>query len=376
MSWSPQQEQAIKDVNAWLKDPKGAQIFRLFGFAGTGKTTLAKELAGSVKGKVLFATFTGKASLVLRSKGCHGASTIHSLIYKTELNGATGEAEFLLNPDSELSRAELLIVDEVSMVGKELADDLLSFEKRILVLGDPAQLPPVKDEGFFINAEPDVMLTEVHRQARDNPIIAMSMDIREGRRLQFGHFGTSRVVRRRDLSMDECGELVMGADQVLCGLNRSRVGFNGRIRELKGLIGEAQPWHPAVGDRLICLRNVHDKALFNGSIWEAEEVSFEENTSRMPHIKAQVMSQDEARDPMTVEILPGFFNGKDKDYDWRIKRDYQEFTFGWAITCHKSQGSQWDDVTVFDESGAFREHSRNWLYTAVTRAADKVTVIV
>ena len=86
MSWSPQQERAIADVQAWLKDPRGKQVFRLFGYAGTGKTTLAKELAATVKGTVLYATFTGKAALVLRKKGCEGASTIHSLIYKVDVN--------------------------------------------------------------------------------------------------------------------------------------------------------------------------------------------------------------------------------------------------------------------------------------------------
>jgi len=376
MTWSPQQECAIAAVRGWLADPHAPQIFRLFGYAGTGKTTLAKELAKEVRGTVLYATFTGKAALVLRKKGCADASTIHSLIYKVEVDEDTGEARFELNPDSDLAGAELLIVDEVSMVGEALARDLLSFGKRILVLGDPAQLPPVKDEGFFINAEPDVMLTEVHRQARDNPIIRMSMDIREGRRLACGNFGASRVVRRRGIGRDECGRMVLDADQVLCGLNRSRVGFNGRIREMKGLSGENEPWHPAVGDRLICLRNKHDVGLFNGSMWDAQEVIETVGKSGLPHLEVKVGSLDEERNPLTARILPHFFNGTEQGVDWRARRGFEEFTFGWAITCHKAQGSQWDDVLIFDESGAFREHARNWLYTAVTRAAERVTVVV
>jgi exodeoxyribonuclease-5 len=149
------QMRASGRVKAWLKDKSAPQVFRLFGYAGTGKTTLAKELASTVNGDVLYATFTGKASLVLRKKGCEGASTIHSLIYKVDQNERTGEATFRLNEDSDLRDAALLIVDEVSMVGADLAADLLSFNKRILVLGDPAQLPPVNDEGYFINAAPD-----------------------------------------------------------------------------------------------------------------------------------------------------------------------------------------------------------------------------
>lgn len=371
MSWSPQQDAAIEAVGAWLADTSGAQVFRLFGYAGTGKTTLAKELAANVKGKVLFATFTGKASLVLRKKGCEDASTIHSLIYKVEIDERTGEAEFLLDHDSALATAALLIVDEVSMVPEDLANDLLSFGKRILVLGDPAQLPPVKGAGYFINSSPDVMLTEVHRQARDNPIIRMSMEIREGRRLQCGSFGESQVLRRRDVGQDRMRELVLGADQVLCGLNRTRTNYNARIRDLKGLRGEQHPSHPAVGDRLICLRNKRDKHLFNGALWEAIEVE-----DKFGAFGMVVQSLDEDRDPLKVETAEEFFTGREQELEWQERRKYEEFTFGWAITCHKSQGSQWDSVIVFDESGAFREARTNWLYTAVTRAAERVTVVV
>lgn len=370
-SWSPQQEDAIKAVKQWLKSKNGPQVFRLFGYAGTGKTTLAKELANTVEGTVLYATFTGKAALVLRKKGCEGASTIHSLIYSVEVDDATGEAKFVRNDDSDLASAELLIVDEVSMVGEELAVDLLSFKKRILVLGDPAQLPPVKDEGFFINALPDVMLTEVHRQAQDNPIIRMSMDIREGNRLMPGQYGESLVIRRNEVDRDRLGELVLGADQLLCGLNRTRTSFNERIRKLKGLHGKTEDWHPTVGDRLICLRNKREKGLFNGGLWDLEAIK-----NKGGKFEINVRSLDEERDPVRINVYEEFFKGTEHGLDWRERRKSEEFTYGWAITCHKSQGSQWNNVIVFDESGAFRESQKNWLYTAVTRAAEKVTVVI
>ncbi|WP_337846780.1 AAA family ATPase [Sphingomonas sp.] len=371
LRWSPQQDAAIRDVRAWLADKSGPQVFRLFGFAGTGKTTLARELAEAVKGTVLYATFTGKAALELRKKGCDGASTIHSLIYKVNVNQRTGEAKFELNPESALRDAKLLVVDEVSMVGEELARDLLSYKTRILVLGDPAQLPPVKDEGYFINAKPDVMLTEVHRQAAENPIIRMSMDIREGRRLAAGRFGDSLVLSQRSTDREELSSLVLKADQLICGLNRSRTAFNARIRTLKDLVGTDQPWHPAPGDRLICLRNNHERHLFNGGLWAASHI-----TSIGARLEILVESQDEDRDPLTVNVFEHFFCGREQELEWRERRKCDEFTFGWAITCHKSQGSQWDDVIVFDESGSFRDAQRNWLYTAVTRAAERVTVVL
>lgn len=371
MSWSPQQERAIADVRAWLSDPDGKQVFRLFGYAGTGKTTLAKELAQSVKGSVLYATFTGKASLVLRKKGCEDASTIHSLIYKVDICEKTGAASFTLNLDSDLAEAALLIVDEVSMVPADLAHDLLSFGRKVLVLGDPAQLPPVKGEGFFINAAPDVMLTEVHRQAQDNPIIRLSMIIREGDRLQRGQYGESLVIRREDVDQGQMREAVLGADQLLCGLNRTRTTFNRRIRDLKGLAGQPAAWYPTVGDRLICLRNNRTKHLFNGGLWTVDEVQ-----DKFGRLDMVATSLDEERAPAKIEVFEEFFNGTESRLDWRERRQSDEFTFGWAITCHKSQGSQWDNVIIFDESAAFREARSNWLYTAVTRAAERVTVVV
>lgn len=258
------------------------------------------------------------------------------------------------------------------MVGEDLAKDLLSFGKRILVLGDPAQLPPVKNEGYFINAKPDIMLTEVHRQARDNPIIRMSMDIREGRGLLVGQYGESMVLKQASVPRDRMAELVIDADQLLCGMNRTRTTFNNRIREIKGLAGKSSPWHPTDGDRLICLRNKKQKHLFNGGMWETMTVA-QKGEGKLEIV---AKSMDEERDPVELEVYENFFNGTETEIDWRSLRGTEEFTFGWAITCHKSQGSQWDNVIVFDESGAFREARKNWLYTAVTRAAERVTVIV
>lgn len=369
--WSPQQDEALRQVADWLKDPRGKQVFRLFGFAGTGKTTLAMEIARMVKGSVLFATFTGKAALVMRKKGCFGASTIHSLIYEPIQDERTGEVSFKLKNDSELADAKLLIVDEVSMVDELLGSDLVKFGTRILVLGDPMQLKPIRGEGYFTNEAPDIMLTEVHRQALDSPIIRMSMDVREGERLQRGEWGDSLVIRREDVSREQLGTWVMEADQLICGLNRTRIAFNNRIRTMKALFGKAQLWHPTSGDRLICLKNNRTKSLFNGGMWAAKHVSFKKGS-----LKIIAESLDEDRPPVELKVFEEFFNGTEAGLDWRERKKSLEFTFGWGITCHKSQGSQWDNPIVFDESGVFRDEWRNWLYTAITRAADRITVIV
>src|SRR3954470_22565877 len=231
--FTPHQVDALKAVAGWFKAKPGQngtpQTFRLFGYAGTGKTTLARHLAEAVDGTVLFAAFTGKAALVMRSKGCERASTIHSLIYKTRESGEEIPS-FDLWDDAPASKAALIVIDECSMVDAELGRDLISFGVPLLVLGDPAQLPPIQGGGFFTDAEPDVMLTEVHRQAQDDPIVRLSMEIRAGNALTEGDYGLTQVVRRGALDP----ERVLEADQVLVGRNATRRAYNTRMRERRG----------------------------------------------------------------------------------------------------------------------------------------------
>ncbi|MBP1180024.1 ATP-dependent RecD-like DNA helicase [Methylobacterium sp. PvR107] len=365
MSWSPQQDAAIRDVQAWLKDPSAPQVFRLFGFAGTGKTTLARELAGDVRGKVLFGAFTGKAALVLRRKGCANASTIHSMIYKLdEEDEQRWQPKFILNPLSTVKGAKLVVIDECSMVGEELARDLLSFGVKVLVLGDPAQLPPVKDAGFFTNRAPDVMLTEVHRQAAENPIIRMSMDIRQGKRLQPGQYGDSRVI-----SSDALGrKAVLNAGIVLAGRNATRRDLNAKIRALHGYDSA----HPLPGERLVCLRNNKDKKLLNGGLWGVHSVQKIKEVG----VELLVTSDDTPETtPTEIYVRHEYFAGAEEGLSWEQRKFTDEFTYGYCLTVHKSQGSQWDDVIVFDESSTFREDAKRWLYTGITRAAERVTVV-
>lgn len=363
MTWSPQQDAALKAVADWFR--RGDRpVFRLFGYAGTGKTTLARHIAEGVDGDVAFGAYTGKAALVMRTKGCTDASTIHSLIYRSR-ESDEGGPQFVLNRSSAAAKADLIVIDECSMVDEELGRDLLSFGRPVLVLGDPAQLPPVKGGGFFTAAEPDVMLTDVHRQARDNPIVRLSVIVREGGRLETGIYGESRIVRRREIDADA----VMKADQVLVGMNRTRRLYNTRIRELKGY---RDPM-PAVGEKLVCLRNDKTKGLLNGGTWTVK-------TLRPPLnglVRLDVVSDDDGRRrPVEVSVLKAFFEGSEDALSLLERRESDEFTYGYALTVHKAQGSQWDDVVLFDESFAFQDSRARWLYTGITRAAKRLTVVV
>lgn len=363
MKWTPEQESALQRVDEWMTE-SNSPVFRLFGYAGTGKTTLATHIAEQVDGKVLFAAFTGKAALVMRDKGCAGASTIHSLIYRPG-EESSETPDFFMNRDSPVKSAKLVIIDECSMVDEELGRDLLSFGTKVLVLGDPAQLPPVRGAGFFTEHEPDYLLTEVHRQARDNPIIALSMEVRNGDYLEYGHYGSSRIISKDDIETQD----IIEADQVLVGTNKTRRAYNQRMRELRGFEGAL----PNVGERLICLRNNKKKGLLNGSLWDISKVS----NDVKGRLNMRISPESALADAKTIRtrVWRHFFDGTENQLTWQQRRNLDEFDFGYVITVHKAQGSGWDNVVLFDESWAFRENARQWLYTGITRAAETITIV-
>ncbi len=374
MQFAPQQDEALKAVSRWLKEGR-SQLFRLFGYAGTGKTTLARHFAEHVDGEVLFAAFTGKAAQVLRSKGASNAKTIHSLIYRPrgeeevedEQTGRTSIAPmFAINRQSPVAKAALIIVDECSMVDEALGKDLMSFGTPILVLGDPGQLPPVSGGGYFTNHEPDYLLTEIHRQARDNPIIQLAMQVREGKEIIHGDYGTARVISKAEVTQP----LVLEADQVLVGTNRTRRRYNQRLRELKGFTSE----YPQSGDKLVCLRNDPAKGLLNGSLWQAMSASKE---TVKPGINLMIRPEDDDMDrgAAKIKLLKAAFEDVDGEIPWSTRKRYDEFDYGYALTVHKAQGSQWDNVVLFDESWAFRDTRERWLYTGITRAAERLTIV-
>lgn len=370
MNWSPQQESAMRAVAKWMADESAPQTFYLAGYAGTGKSTIAKALVADSSKHWLFAAYTGKAAHVLRQKGCTGASTIHSVIYKPKDEKA-GQPQFSRWAASPLAARGTagIVVDEVSMVDERLGRDLESFGKKILVLGDPAQLPPVRGAGYFTNREPDALLTEIHRHARESGVLRLATHIREGGTIAgFTDVGTDVELISLDTERDERTRQALVADQVLVGRNKTRHESNARHRVLRSHDTEL----PGPGDRLVCLRNDRESGLFNGSQWVA--ISAKRETDNIATLRLK--SEDDGRVFEGTAWLHHFFGrGDDLKALGARRRSHQEFDWGYALTVHKAQGSQWDRVLVLDESSAFREDSRRWLYTAVTRAAKHVTVM-
>lgn len=418
MELGPQQQKAYDAVMQWYEGPD--QVFYLGGWAGTGKTSSARKLAEDLVGleKTAFAAFTGKAALRLRECGCLGASTLHSWIYRSRgasqdhlqllkdelrelraelyqdgytpeqidehpkvqsIEGSIAEEEkaarrpiFVLNTDSLVAEMPLGVLDEVSMVNEEMRNDWCSFGQKTLVLGDPFQLPPVGGEGAFTRQRPDFMLTEIHRQAEGNPIIALSTAIRNmeyPRPKNWGH-GT-QVLRRSDLKPNELRDIVLGSDQIIVGKNETRHSYNNRLRVLRGFKGR---W-PNKGERVVCLRNNHEKGLLNGALY---------NVVSDPEVYEDIERLD-----MTIEPVDGgqqvdvhahthHFVGKEDALkkQWFQRKEAEEFDFGYALTCHKTQGSQYSNPVIFDESFIARDKRYQWLYTAVTRAQQSLTLIV
>ena len=369
-------------------------------FIVTHNTTIAEQLIEGVEGFVPFATFTGKAASVLARKGVKNVSTIHKLIYKPkdksqaklkqlEKERATlakrdpvpktliekidaaiaQEIDNLKRPmfslnteDSPLMGAALLGIDEYSMLDTFLRDDLLSFKVPMLLLGDPGQLGPVRGTSGF-TGEPDQLLTEIHRQAAESPIIKMATEARMGRPLRFGDWGEGcEVVRLSDTDPKLIAQWVMETDQLLVGRNDTRKSSNTRVRELAG----RTTWWPQEGDKLVCLRNNHEAGFLNGTTWictaEAQEV--DDQTLYL------YLQDDDGTKVECMAHAAYFAGGEPKHYD--IK-NAECFDYGNALTVHKSQGSQWDDVLIFDEW--FSQDRAKWLYTALTRGAKRVRVV-
>lgn len=348
---TPEHHNAITKAVAWYKTK--VQIFKIFGPAGSGKTTLAKMIVEQLGCTCAYAALSGKAAYRLRTSGCPGANTIHYFIYR--LISEEGQPpRFILNTNSMLRHVDLLIIDEVSMLNQDTFRDLCSIAKKIIVLGDPFQLPPPRGLPA-VTQNPDVLLTEIHRQALESPVLRLATYIRLNKRypadMQF-------------ISEREAEGRTDDYDMTLVGTNNVRQKLNSLYRSEKDYPHDAL----VAGEKLICIRNDRKFGIFNGSMWKANYV-------RGKSLIVEDLDNSEAPPiNMTFDDRVLFEKGTPDSYEYFGVRP-AFFHFGYHITTHKAQGSEWDNILIYDESGKFREDRWRWLYTAITRASKSCTVV-
>lgn len=365
------------------------------GYAGTGKSTLIKFIIAALDlfpEEVCYVAYTGKAAQVLRQKGCPNAVTAHKLLYKAK---PMPNGSYKFEPKSSLEdEYSIIVVDEISMLPKAMWERLLTHRVHVIAMGDPFQLPPIdEDADNHVLDKPHVFLDEIMRQAAESEIIRLSMHIREGKPIsEFQASGQQVLIYRPD-------EIVTGmyewADQIICATNATRNQINMDMRNIKGFGPE-----PAVGDKIINLRNQWDffsnsndpSPLTNGSIgtisntdlksvWVPKYISnqpidflyttmIDENGDRFDYIPIDYKALKTG-----TKALSG-----QQEYQMRKVKKYPdppfEFSYAYAITCHKAQGSEWPNILVFEERFPFdKEDHARWLYTAVTRAENKLVLV-
>lgn len=350
------------------------------GYAGAGKSTLVSHIVDALNISplsVCYVAFTGKASLVLREKGCENSMTAHKLLYHSK---EKPDGTFEHKPRKNLEWPyKLIVVDEVSMIPTDMWDLLLSHGVHVIALGDPGQLPPIDGESELLK-HPHVFLDEVVRQAQDSEIIRLSMDIREGISLK-PYKGNEVIIINKNQLNDF---YYSGADQIIAAKNITRNDINWKCRKIK--FGNDVPNYPIEGEKAICLKNYWNvlsdsgDPLINGMIGELSGINFRHNIDKYGDMmNANFTIGDKNKFNQLFMDYKLFAESKqtingDNWMDFRGMVKPMLFDYAYCITCHKSQGSEFDKVLVFNEYMKSTDHKR-WLYTAATRAKKKLIIV-
>lgn len=405
MPLTKEQGEAAHSIVSWLNSPSSKWDYILHGYAGTGKTYLLGELISGMNCAYWCCAPTGKAASVLAGK-LKGVTvmTVHQLLYQPA-GQSLSELEALIekgraNPSPEMEkqirdlklklskqgpsfslkenlmveRGDLVIVDESSMVTSKMRGDFEDTGAKVLFVGDPGQLPPVGSSSWFTQEAPDFTLRDIQRQALDNPIIRLSMDIRNGE------------VDPKQYQTEACRILPKGKvdsaswldfDQVLTGMNKTRCKIN---RFFRKSLGRGSPL-PMAGEKLICIKNnLHGTPrVVNGVMFHAiEDVEFDPDDIHT----AEVISMNYEGRELLQEPFYTYHTHKHYDYTLTEEpRDFRkglvELDYAYAITVHKSQGSEWDSVLLADDDFQKQdlEFRKKYLYTAVTRAKKKLLIV-
>ena len=372
----------------------GKKYTVISGYAGSGKSTLVRFIIEALdvdEDDVCYCAFTGKAAEVLRKKGNKNACTLHKLLYESIPKPDGG---FFRKPKSQLGYS-IIVVDEVSMAPKTLIDLLFSHNVYVICLGDPGQLPPIdKNEDNHLLDHPHIFLDEIMRQAQESEIIQLTMKIRNNEPIDYYDGKEVKIIPYSQLNTG----VLQWADQVLTATNAKRQTINNQMRQLLNY-----PDYPVDGDKMICLRNYWEDfsnngdPLINGTIGILQN-SFQTWRQLPRFIKSNVKKFDVLMGDLVVPDMDDVYSMTEMDRqmiisgikccDWKLSYQLgklrptygeivpKEFTYAYAITCHKAQGSEWNKVLVLEESFPFdkKEHIQ-WLYTACTRASEKLVLV-
>ena len=364
------------------------------GYAGSGKSTLVRFIIEALdvdEDNVCYCAFTGKAAEVLRKKGNKNACTLHKLLYESI---PKPEGGFFRKPKPVLDY-KIIVVDEVSMAPKSLIDLLFKHNVYVICLGDPGQLPPIdKDEDNHLLDNPHIFLDEIMRQAQESEIIQLTMKIRNNESINYYDGKEVKIIPYSQLNTG----ILQWGDQVLTATNATRQAINTQMRQLLNY-----PNHPVDGDKMICLRNYWEDfsddgdPLINGTIGILKN-SFQ-TWREIPRVaKSNIKKFDILMGDLSIPDTSDVYNLVDMDYkmiltgnkccDWKLSYRLgklrfrygdivpKEFTYAYAVTYWKAQGSEWDNVVVLEEQFPYdKETHAKAMYTAATRASKKLVWI-
>ena len=385
-----QLEGILKGESWWKSGNK--QTFEISGAAGTGKTTFTKYLIdrlGLELDECLFVAYMGKAVNQMSKSGLP-AKTLHSVIYdyiKVPMEddngnyvlGKNGKIKMVgkfIKKDKLDKKIKLIIVDEGSTVERKIGEDLLSFGIPVIVLGDLNQLQPPFGTSIFLE-RPDVILTQIMRQAEGSPIIYLAQQVLNNIPLKLGVYGNSAVVKRNDITEFQFRQ----ADIVLTGTNKLRYNVNKYYREY--IKGYKNLEFPHIGEKLICRRNNWDREIGKGMYLTNGTTGicdyFDRSTMRNGIIKIDFKPDFTKKVIKDISIDKARLNNqgiKELTDEETFNPNLDVFEYAYAITTHSSQGSQYPNVLVLNENFLYGDDYRRWLYTAITRASDRVTIVM
>lgn len=398
-----EQQQDVHDYLMNILASLAPKTVTIGGYAGTGKTFLLSQFRKSFFEQykhrtVAFCTFTGKASAVLKNKLIEAdalyerdfVGTIHSLIYRpiTILDPKLGTHVIVGWDRKEYDEFnhDIIVIDEASMVDHKVFIDLQSYNKPIVAVGDHGQLPPVNGK-FNLMQSPLFKLTEIHRQEEGSPIIELSKFIR-----QHSYIPKNKIMSQDVFTVSwkrqDCKDFFWSKVDflnpeiiTLCAFNKTRAFLNKKIREKLGF-NSPQPYP---GERLLCLSNNRSIGIMNGQLCTVVFVMPE--SKKMYRITVQLDGTNEY-----IECLCPKENFGRIQYQFheRNKKQIEQkkyandkgqhighFDYGYCTSVHKSQGSEWNKVILFEQFTRLwdKDIITRWLYTAVTRSKKKLFVI-